>query len=116
MGSRFREWKDGAGTFVSPCGKPFHDLKGKANNLDSEAVSLFGRQIVEQAKRVSINQMAIEAELVAEGARQLRQQAGNPEQQRATIRAMDEETALALCRWIIEPGCMAAFIARSSQQ
>jgi hypothetical protein len=88
--------------------------KGKGSSLDSEAVSLFGRQIVEQAKRVSINQMAIEAELVAEGARQLRQQSGNPEQQRAIIRAMDDETALALCRWIIEPRCMAAFIARGS--
>ena len=88
--------------------------QGKGSSLDSEAVSLFGRQVVEQAKRVSINQMAIEAELVAEGARQLRQQAGNPERQRAIIRAMDDETALALCRWIIEPRCMAGFIARGS--
>lgn len=84
----------------------------KGSSLDSEAVSLFGRQIVEQAKRVSINQMVIEAELVAEGARQLRQQAGHPDRQRAIISAMDEDTALALCRWIIEPKCMAAFIAR----
>lgn len=86
--------------------------KSKGSSLDSEAVSLFGRQFVEQAKRVSISQMAIEAELVAEGARQLRQQAGHPEMQRAIIKAMDEDTALALCRWIIEPQCMAGFIAR----
>lgn len=88
--------------------------QGKSDSLDSEAVSLFGRQIVELAKQVSINQMAIEAELVAEGARQLRQQAGHPERQRAIIKAMDEDTALALCRWIIEPRCMAAFISRGS--
>ena len=97
-------------------GSRFHDLKGKANSLDSEALSLFGQRIFEQAKRVSINQMAVEAELVAEGARQLSQQIGSPEQQRAIIRAMDDETALALCRWIIEPGCMAVFIARNNQQ
>ena len=85
----------------------------EANNqrsLHSEVVALFGRQIVEQAKNVNINQMVIEAELVAEAAKQLRQQAGSPESQKAIIAAMDTETALALCRWIIEPQCMAGFI------
>lgn len=86
----------------------------KGSRLDSEAICLFGRQIVEQSKRVSLDALAIEAEQVAEGARQLRQQAGNPDRQRAIIRAMDDETALALCRWILEPQCMAAFIARVS--
>ena len=84
----------------------------KGISLDSEAVSLFGRQIYEQAKRVSIEGMAIEAELVAEGARQLKQAKGQPDRQRAIVGAMDDETALALCRWIIEPQCMARFIAR----
>jgi hypothetical protein len=88
--------------------------KDTDSRLHSEAICLFGRQVVEQAKQVSIEGMAIEAELVAEGARQLRQQTGNPERQRAIIEAMDEETALALCRWIIEPQCMAAFIAKGS--
>jgi len=86
----------------------------KQSSLHSEVVALFGRQIVEQAKSVNINQMAIEAELVAEAAKQLRQQAGSPESQRAIIAAMDNETALALCRWIIEPQCMAGFIARAT--
>jgi len=89
--------------------------QSKGSRLDSEAICLFGRQIVEQCKRVSIEAMAVEAELVAEGARQLRQQAGNPDRQRAIIKAMDDETALALCRWIIEPQCMAGFIARGMQ-
>lgn len=90
-------------------GRRFHD---SGSSLYSEAVSLFGRQIVEMAEAVDINQLAIEADLVAEGARQLREQAGHPERQRAIITAMDDETAMALCRWIIDPGCMAAFIAR----
>ena len=89
--------------------------KSKGSRLDSEAICLFGRQVVEQAKRVSLNQMAIEAELVAEGARQLRQASGQPDRQRAIIGAMDDETVLALCRWIIEPQCMAGFIARGMQ-
>lgn len=97
-------------------GSRFPDsVKAKGSSLDREAVSLFGRQTVEQAKRVSIERMAIEAELVAEGARQLRQQMGHPERQRAIIKGMDEETALVLCRWILEPRCMAAFIARGVQ-
>ena len=89
--------------------------KSKGSRLDSEAICLFGRQVVKQAKRVSLNQMAIEAELVAEGARQLRQTSGQPDRQRAIIGAMDDETVLALCRWIIEPQCMAGFIARGMQ-
>ena len=89
----------------------------EANNqssLHSEVVALFGRQIVERAKSVNINQMVIEAELVAEAAKQLRQQAGSPESQKAIIAAMDTETALALCRWIIDPQCMAGFIVRAA--
>lgn len=37
------------------------------------------------------DEVAVEAELVAEGARQLRQQVGHPDKQRAIIRAMDEK-------------------------
>ncbi len=82
------------------------------SSLTQEAICLFGRQTVEQAKRMRPDEVAVEAELVAEGARQLRQQVGHPDKQRAIIRAMDEETAAALCRWIIEPHCMAGFIAK----
>ena len=78
----------------------------KGSRLDREVAFLFGRELVEQSRRVSIEAMAVEADLVAEGARQLRQQMGHPERQRAIIRAMDADTALALCKWIREPGCM----------
>jgi hypothetical protein len=83
----------------------------QGSRLDSEVVSLFGRALVEQSKQIRIEQMAIEAELVAEGARQLRQEAGHPDRQRSIIRAMDMDTALALCKWIREPGQMAQVIA-----
>lgn len=84
--------------------------QGISDRLNSEAISLFGRQCVEKCQRLSIGQMAIKAEQVADGARQLRQQAGNPEGQRAIIKNMDKGTALALCRWIIEPDCMAPYL------
>jgi hypothetical protein len=82
----------------------------QGSRLNSEVVSLFGRALVEQSKQIRIEQMAIEAELVAEGAKQLREQSGHPDRQRSIIRAMDLETALALCKWIREPGQMAQFI------
>ena len=82
--------------------------------LYREAVALFGRERVELSRDLAIGAMAIEAELVAEGARQLRELSGQPERQRAVIEAMDEDTALALCRWILEPGCMDQFIPHSA--
>jgi len=92
----------------------FTDRNGstKGSDLYQGVAFLFGRDLVKQAERVNVEQLLVEAELVAEGARQLRQASGNPDRQRSIIRAMDEETALALCRWILEPRCMAAFIAR----
>lgn len=81
----------------------------KTGQLDRELVCLFGRQIVEQSKRISLEAVAQEAELVAEGARQLREQQGQPAHQRAIVQAMAEDTALALCRWIREPESMAGF-------
>ena len=84
----------------------------KVSRLTQEAICLFGQQIVNQCRQVSIEELATEAKQVAEGARQLRELSGQPEQQRAIIKGMDELTALALCRWLIEPRCMAPFMAR----
>ena len=47
--------------------------------------------------------MALEADLVAEGARQSIEQSGRPEAQRRIVNCMDADTALALCKWIREP-------------
>ena len=39
--------------------------------LDKELTALFGKHLVTQSKQLSLDDMALEAELVAEGARQL---------------------------------------------
>ena len=70
------------------------------SRLDAELAVLFGRSTLEQAKRVSIEDLMPEAELVAEGARQLREAQGQPIKQREIVAGMDEDTALALCGWI----------------
>ena len=82
------------------------------SQLDKELAFLFGRSVLAHSKRMSLEDVANEAELVAEAARQLRQQEGQPEQQRRIIMAMAEDAAAALCRWIREPGAMSQVIAR----
>ena len=42
----------------------------------------------------------MDAELVAEGARQLLEQMGRPAEQRKIVQGMDNDTALALCKWV----------------
>lgn len=71
--------------------------------LDKELTALFGKQLVTQSKQLSLDDMALEADLVAEGARQLIEQIGKPEAQRQIVNCMDTDTALALCKWIREP-------------
>lgn len=71
--------------------------------LDAELAVLFGRSVLTQAKRVSLDELEVDAGLVAEGARQLRQATGQPMRQRAIVQAMDADTALALCKWLREP-------------
>ena len=87
----------------------------KAGQLDRELACLFGRQVVKQSRLIRLEDMALEAELVAEGARQLRERQGRPAEQRAIVQAMDEDTALALCRWIQEPESMARLISKLDQ-
>ena len=72
------------------------------SRLEHELAFLFGKEVVEQSKKISIDQMYIEADLVAEGARQLLEHKGQPEAQRRIIEGMDDDTAMALCKWIIE--------------
>ena len=85
---------------------------GQGSQLDRELAFLFGRSILTHSKRMTLEDVADEAELVAEAARQLREQQGQPDQQRRIVRAMAEDTAAALCKWIREPGCMSAVVAR----
>jgi hypothetical protein len=73
---------------------------------------LFGKQVVAQSKNIRLEDMALEAELVAEGARQLIGATGNTGRQRAIVSAMDEDTAMALCRWIREPEFLSKYASR----
>lgn len=76
----------------------------RSSRLESEAVCLFGRQIVERSRTVSLEDMAAQASKVREAARMLREQTGKPERQRAIVRGLDEKTALTLCRWLRTAG------------
>ena len=72
------------------------------SRLEHELAFLFGKQVLERSQKVSIEQMYVEADLVAEGARQLLEHTGQPEAQRRIIEGMDNDTAMALCKWISE--------------
>jgi hypothetical protein len=77
-------------------------MNKQESRLEHELAFLFGREVVEQSQKISIDQMYVEADLVAEGARQLLAHIGEPEAQRRIIEGMDNDTALALCKWISE--------------
>ena len=67
--------------------------------LDAELTVLFGRSVLEQSKLP----LEVDAERVAEAARQLREAEGEPVKQRAIVKDLDADTALALCKWLREP-------------
>lgn len=73
---------------------------------------LFGHSVLAQAKQIRLEDMALNAELVAEGARQLLEAEGEPVRQRAIVQAMDEDAALALCRWIQESNRMSRILSK----
>ena len=72
------------------------------SRLEHELAFLFGKEVVERSQKISLDQMYIEADLVAEGARQLLAHIDKPEAQRRIIEGMDDDTAMALCKWIGE--------------
>lgn len=76
------------------------------SRLEHELAFLFGKEVVKQSQKINIDQMYIEADLVAEGARQLLENTGHPEAQRRIIEGMDNDTAMALCKWIGEALCI----------
>lgn len=83
---------------------------GLNRRVYKEAICLFGRQTVNHCRNLSSEVLATEAEQVVETARQLRHVSGQPEKQRTIIQGMDELTVLALCRWLIDPYCMARYL------
>lgn len=78
-------------------------MSRKEQGLDLELKILFGRRIYSLSKQLTPADLIAEAELVAEGARQLGQLNNKPTAQRQIVRAMADETAAALCRWLKEP-------------
>ena len=91
--------------------KALANLSIKAESrLDKELAFLFGKRVVAQSMQLNAEDMALEAELVADGARQLLEHEGYPEAQRMIIECMDELTAMALCKWIREPLSMSHIV------
>ena len=84
--------------------------KQSESRLDKELAFLFGAEVVTDSHKLSLEDMAIEAELVAEGVRQLIEHKEQPEAQRMIIECMDELTAMALCKWIREPQTMSQIV------
>jgi len=80
------------------------------SRLNSELVSLFGRETAQAAKRLPIGAIEQQADQVADYAKQLKQATGKPEQQRNIIKGMAKDTAMALCKWIGEPSLFAEIV------
>ena len=91
--------------------KTLANLSIKAESrLDKELAFLFGKRVVAQSMQLNAEDMALEAEPVAEGARQLLEHQGHPEAQRMIIGCMDELTTMALCKWIRVPLSMSHIV------
>ncbi len=78
-------------------------------SIEHELKHLFGHEIAQQSKQLTEDDLVIEVELVAEGARQLKRALHNPIRQREIVRCMATDTALALCQWLRKPDLMNDF-------
>ena len=74
----------------------------KESRLEHELAFLFGKEVVKHSQKIDIGTMYVEADLLAEGARQLLEHRTDPKAQRRIIEGMDNDTAMALCKWIGE--------------
>jgi hypothetical protein len=77
-----------------------------------DLLSLFGRWTLAEAECTRLEDLQIDADRVAEAARQVIAERGDPERQRAIVAAMDDKTALALCIWLRDPAKAADLLAR----
>ena len=70
---------------------PLTNLSNKnERRLDKELVFLFGKQLVAQGMQLRPEDLTLEADLVAEGAKQLIEHKGHPEAQRMIVQCMDD--------------------------
>ncbi len=71
-------------------------------SLQAELKTLFGTEILDRAAQLGPHQ--VDALAVHEAAGALSHLDGRPDAQVAFVRAMQPETAAALCRWLADPG------------
>ncbi len=72
-------------------------------NVDSELMGLFGRWIFATAQVKRPDELKVDPDVVRAAARRVVEQRNDPERQRASINALDEDTAVALCLWLRDP-------------
>lgn len=82
--------------------KPAPGEKVSKSRLEHELAFLFGAEIFQGSQRMSIGEMFMQAEHIDESVDKLQAQAGKPEAQRAIVRGMSDDSAMALCKWINE--------------
>jgi hypothetical protein len=82
------------------------------SRLQSELVSLFGRETAQAAKKLPVDAIEQQAEQVAEYANRLYQSAGKPDQQRNIVQGMAQNTAMALCKWLSEPSLFSEIVGK----
>ena len=74
-----------------------------ASEIDTELMNLFGRWTFASAQVKRRDELNVDQQAVEAAARQVLAALGQPEQQRAIVDALDEDTALALCLWLRDP-------------
>ena len=73
--------------------------------VDAEIASLFGRELVNLARRTDVVDLDLEADYIdglADAAEELLQVKGQSEKQRKMVDAMSAGERLALCMWMLD--------------
>ncbi|MEO8631331.1 MAG: hypothetical protein ABI612_25035 [Betaproteobacteria bacterium] len=71
--------------------------------FDSELLGLFGWWTLATAQVKRLEDLSIDTETIRKAAQLLIEDRGHPERQRATVDALNEDTAVALCIWLRDP-------------
>jgi len=72
------------------------------DRLESELKHLFGADVAEQSKHISIDEIFAEVELIPELVGKLSMLDGKPRQQRNYIKSLRKSRAKSLCYWLRE--------------
>lgn len=70
--------------------------------LEAELKHLFGAEIAEESKALTIKQIFADIEMIPLFINELSQREGKPQQQRKYIKGLSKARATALCYWIRE--------------